>query len=108
MIFLRTLMPGASNRSYGIQVARLAGLPSAVIDRAKGILHNLEGTELDSSGKPRIAGGLAAARGEQMALFHGSEESLRAELKQIDVGRVTPIEAIGILNQLVEKAKQEV
>ena len=107
VIFLRTLMPGASNRSYGIQVARLAGLPSAVIDRAKGILHNLEGTELDSSGKPRIAGDLAAG-GEQMALFHGSEESLRAELKQIDVGRVTPIEAIGILNQLVEKAKQEV
>jgi DNA mismatch repair protein MutS len=108
VIFLRTLVPGASSRSYGIQVARLAGLPNAVIDRAKDILHNLEGTELDNSGKPRIAGGLAAAGGEQMALFQGSQDSLRAELKQIDVARVTPLEAIGILNELVEKAKQEV
>jgi DNA mismatch repair protein MutS len=108
VIFLRTLVEGASSRSYGIQVARLAGLPNAVIDRAKNILHNLEGTELDNSGKPRIAGGLAPSGGDQMALFQRPQDNLREELRRVDVARVTPIEAIGILNQLVEKAKQEV
>ena len=57
VIFLRRLLPGAANRSYGIQVARLAGLPAAVIERAREILRNLEGGELDEQGRPRLAGG---------------------------------------------------
>jgi DNA mismatch repair protein MutS len=55
IIFLRKIQPGAADKSYGIQVARLAGLPCAVIDRAKEILANLEASELNAQGKPRLA-----------------------------------------------------
>jgi DNA mismatch repair protein MutS len=55
IIFLRKIQPGAADKSYGIQVARLAGLPDDVIDRAKEILANLEASELNAQGKPRLA-----------------------------------------------------
>jgi DNA mismatch repair protein MutS len=54
VIFLRKIVPGGTDKSYGIQVARLAGLPPAVLDRAKEILRNLEEGELDESGQPRL------------------------------------------------------
>jgi DNA mismatch repair protein MutS len=105
VIFLRTLLQGASNRSYGIQVARLAGLPASVIERAKAILQNLEGTEPEGPGKPRLAGTVSAA-GPQLGLFQSPRDALREDLRQIDVTQVTPIEAIQILNRLVERAKE--
>ncbi|MBW1803499.1 MAG: DNA mismatch repair protein MutS, partial [Deltaproteobacteria bacterium] len=55
IIFLRKLIPGGTSRSYGIQVARIAGLPEWVIERAKEILENLEGQEMDEAGRPRMA-----------------------------------------------------
>jgi DNA mismatch repair protein MutS len=55
IIFLRKIQAGAADKSYGIQVARLAGLPVDVIDRAKEILANLEASELNAQGKPRLA-----------------------------------------------------
>ena len=55
IIFLRKIQPGAADKSYGIQVARLAGLPDDVIERAKEILANLEASELNAQGKPRLA-----------------------------------------------------
>jgi DNA mismatch repair protein MutS len=55
IVFLRKIVPGAADQSYGIQVARLAGLPDAVIDRAREILANLEEGELSESGQPKIA-----------------------------------------------------
>ncbi len=55
IIFLRKIQPGAADKSYGIQVARLAGLPDEVIERAKEILANLEASELNAQGKPRLA-----------------------------------------------------
>ena len=56
IIFLRKIVPGAADRSYGIQVARLAGLPMSVVDRAKEILTNLEKAELNAEGRPTLAG----------------------------------------------------
>jgi DNA mismatch repair protein MutS len=55
IIFLRKIQPGAADKSYGIQVARLAGLPKEIVDRAKEILANLEASELNAQGKPRLA-----------------------------------------------------
>ena len=55
IIFLRKIQPGAADKSYGIQVARLAGLPREIVDRAKEILKNLEASELNAQGKPRLA-----------------------------------------------------
>jgi len=56
IVFLRKIVEGAADRSYGIQVARLAGLPDAVVDRAREILTNLEKAELNAEGRPKLAG----------------------------------------------------
>ena len=56
IVFLRKIVEGSADRSYGIQVARLAGLPMSVIDRAKEILINLEKAELNAEGRPALAG----------------------------------------------------
>lgn len=91
VIFLRQLIPGAANRSYGIQVAMLAGLPISVTTRAKEVLRDLEGTmRRDHHGAPR----------DQMPLFQSPDaalEQLRDELTKIDPNTLTPIEALQIL-----------
>jgi DNA mismatch repair protein MutS len=71
VVFLRRLVPGGASRSYGIQVARLAGLPGAVIARAKEVLANLEGEELDEQGRPRLARAASTPRAAapQLGLF---------------------------------------
>ena len=55
VIFLHKILPGGTDKSYGIQVARLAGLPKEVIERAKEVLANLEEAELSAEGKPKLA-----------------------------------------------------
>ena len=103
MVFLRRLAPGGASRSYGIQVARLAGLPQPVIERAREILRNLEGGELDERGRPRLAsgGGGDADAGDgnaQLALFASSalrpeESEVLAALREVDPLRTTPMQA---------------
>jgi DNA mismatch repair protein MutS len=104
VIFLRRLQPGAANRSYGIQVARLAGLPASVIERACEILKNLEGGELDEQGRPRLAGG-AHELVRQLGLFTPSARDPReaealAALRALDPDRTTPLEALALLVRL--------
>jgi DNA mismatch repair protein MutS len=53
--FLRRIVPGSADKSYGIHVARLAGLPASVLERAQEILHNLEEGEFEVEGSPKIA-----------------------------------------------------
>jgi len=70
IVFLRKIVPGAADKSYGIQVARLAGLPSEVIDRAKEILNNLEEGEFSDAGQPKLARQKRRPRDSaQMSLF---------------------------------------
>jgi DNA mismatch repair protein MutS len=107
VIFLRSLVAGAASRSYGIHVAKLAGLPEAVVERAREILKNLEGGELDESGRPRLARGTGKEEPAQMALFGAAESKLRDELKRVEVSTLTPIEALNLLHDLVEQAKKE-
>jgi DNA mismatch repair protein MutS len=99
IIFLRSLVEGASSHSYGIHVARLAGLPTAVIERAKEILARLEG----SQAKLETAGHDAPA---QMALFGSVDDWLRKRLSALDTSGMTPIEALNVLHQLSEEAKK--
>jgi DNA mismatch repair protein MutS len=106
VIFLRRLLPGAANRSYGIQVARLAGLPESVIERAREILRNLEGGELDEQGRPRLAGGRPGDAG-QLGLFAAGaaprdphEQAALAALRALDPERTTPLEALAELARL--------
>jgi DNA mismatch repair protein MutS len=107
VIFLRSLVEGAANRSYGIHVARLAGLPLSVVQRAREILKNLEGGELDERGRPRLAQGSRSDDPAQMTLFAAAEHKLREELQKIDVSTLTPIEALNLLHGLAEEAKGE-
>ncbi len=103
VIFLRKLVEGGTSRSYGIQVARLAGLPQAVIDRAKEILNNLEQGEFTDAGIPK----LAASRKKkptwethQRTLFQSPPDPLRETLKKIDLNQLTPLEALNLLHEM--------
>ena len=107
VLFLRTLVEGAASRSYGIHVAQLAGLPSAVVRRAKEILRNLEGGELDERGRPRLARGEREEKPSQIPLFSPVDHKLVEELKKVDVSLLTPVEALNLLHNLVEEAKKE-
>jgi DNA mismatch repair protein MutS len=106
VVFLRRIVPGPASQSYGIQVARLAGVPAPVIERAKQILHNLEQGEFNDAGQPRLAQGNGTPSG-QLALFAAREQSLRAELATINVDQLTPLDALTRLHSLVEAAKKD-
>jgi DNA mismatch repair protein MutS len=100
IIFLRRIVEGGASRSYGIQVARLAGLPEEVVARAREILANLEQGELDEKGMPRLAHGKGEERGReknQLNLFRVRDGQIYRELDHIDPSRLTPLEAIELL-----------
>jgi DNA mismatch repair protein MutS len=102
VVFLRKIEAGGSDRSFGIQVARLAGLPAGVVVRAQEILRNLESTEFDREGRPRLAHSDAAtpAGARQLSLFAGPDEAVLAELRRTDPERLTPLEALALLAEL--------
>jgi len=105
IIFLRKLIPGGTNRSYGIQVARLAGIPEKVVQRAKKILSRIEDHAPDGR---RVGGRLELSAGEmkkpvQLDLFRPVENEVIARLTHIDVNRTTPMEALALLQLLHEK-----
>ena len=101
LVFLRKIIPGATDRSYGIHVARLAGVPIKVTQRAKEILQDVE----KGSG---ISRGKSSARYTQLMLFGEGRESevspVVRELKDMDVDSMTPIEALNRLAELKKKA----
>jgi DNA mismatch repair protein MutS len=105
IIFLRKIMEGGTNRSYGIQVARLAGVPADVIARAKEILRNLEKGELDEAGMPKIARGRKTDRknANQLSLFTDEKETVLKELRELDLMNLTPIEAMQRLGAWKER-----
>ena len=105
VVFLHRIVPGGADKSYGIHVAQLAGLPRTVINRAWEVLRDLEGGGAPRKGSSRAtrAKGEAAAT-LQMSLFNESSP-LMQELLRIDVSNLTPLEAINVLYELQEKAK---
>ena len=129
IIFLRKIMPGRSDRSYGIQVARLAGLPSGVIARAKEILGGLERDELSRGGRPTLSGAPGDPRTNQLALFTkptdasldttsvgleatpqprlAKESEIARRLKDLDVDATTPRRALELLAELKTLASEE-
>jgi DNA mismatch repair protein MutS len=106
VIFLRNLVEGAASHSYGIHVGRLAGLPSAVIERAKQILQNLESGEAEGKRADLEKREADVDEPVQMALFGSVERKLGEELKKLDVSRLSPIEALNLLHQWSEEAKK--
>ena len=102
IIFLRKIVPGRSDRSYGIQVARLAGLPASVIDRAREILGALERDELTRGGRPSVSRTPGDPQ-RQLGLFQAipsPDDVVREKIAAIDVDRMTPIEALTFLSEL--------
>ncbi len=101
IVFLRKIVEGGSDRSYGIQVARLAGLPEAVVERAKEILGNLEEDEFSVGDIPRIARGEhSPVSGDVQLSLWDTEREISERLKQINVENLTPLEALQHLAQL--------
>ena len=112
VVFLRRIVPGGADKSYGVHVARLAGLPGAVINRAWEVLGELEEGATDgrqaagSRAKGRKAGTRAKGpQPQQLPLIQGTPPSIEA-LLELDVASLTPLEAINKLYELQEKAKQ--
>jgi DNA mismatch repair protein MutS len=110
VVFLRKIVPGPSDRSYGLHVAKLAGLPRDVIDRAREILFNLEKQELDETGLPRLARrGRPAGDRDQLLLFAEDREfallrELRDEIEGLELSALTPLDALNILARLKDRA----
>jgi DNA mismatch repair protein MutS len=107
VLFLRRVVEGGASRSYGIEVARLAGLPHGVIERARQILANLEQGELDESGMPRLARAPKPSDHAQMGLFEPADQRIIDELKMLDADQLTPIEALNILARLTSRFRGE-
>jgi DNA mismatch repair protein MutS len=109
VVFLRKILPGGCSRSYGIQVARLAGIPDAVIARARQILGNLETKELNPHGPSKAArkdghGKKTAADVFQPSLFGHHRDEVIEELKHVDVNNLTPLEALNLVAKWKKQA----
>jgi len=103
IVFLRRVIAGSADKSYGLHVARLAGLPGEVIARAGEILANLESQEYDMTGKPRLARGTNAPAPPpvaQLTLFAPPEQIVAGILRDTDVERLTPLAALNLLHSL--------
>ena len=105
IIFLRKIVPGRSDRSFGIQVARLAGLPLPVIERAREILAALERDELTRGGRPSVSATPTEPQ-QQLGLFQTTppDDHLRQRLASLDVDHMTPLEALTLLAELKRDA----
>ena len=114
IVFLRKIVPGGADKSYGIQVAKLAGLPDSVLNRAKAIVEELSANDISDIAK-NIPAETAARKKKakldevdltQMSLFDTvKDDDIIAELKEIDLNHLTPFEAISKLYELQNKIK---
>ncbi len=106
IVWLRKIMPGGTDRSYGVEVARLAGLPAEVIDRASEILKELESNGTGSKAVGKGAKIKAKTETLQMALFEAEKHPVIEELERLDTSVMSPIEAMNKLYELQKKVKK--
>ncbi|MBQ9545634.1 MAG: DNA mismatch repair protein MutS [Clostridia bacterium] len=99
IIFLRKIVPGSADDSYGIEVAKLAGVPQEVIKRARVILSELESDKPQKTASP-------SQPSDELTLFDGMKDDIISELKGINPDTLTPIEALSKLYDLSKKAKE--
>jgi DNA mismatch repair protein MutS len=109
VVFLHKIVPGAADKSYGIHVARLAGVPRKVNERAKQILAQLEDEHLDREGKSKLAKADRRRAGDlQLTLFGPIEHPLLDEIRDLDINGLTPLAALAKLqawqDELAEKS----
>ena len=108
IIFLRKLVEGGTNRSYGIQVARLAGIPEDVIRRAKQILRAVEKDNQGAFRPGKAGNAREISSGQmQMDLFRRPDQDIIERLRRVDIGQTTPIEALNLLSDLQRRARAD-
>ena len=105
VLFLHRLQPGGADRSYGIEVGRLAGLPAGVLNRARELLHLLEAEQIVPR-STRVSKRGAAAD-DQLALFGAATHPVVEKLKRLDPNAMTPLQALETLAKLVDEASSE-
>lgn len=99
IVFLRQVIEGAASRSYGVEVARLAGVPPSVVERARILLQQLEAGE--SAQRRQVK-----PRSTQLDLFARGDDRLRREVSALDPDRMTPLEALSAVARLVATARE--
>jgi len=102
IVFLHKIVEGPADKSYGIHVAKIAGLPRDVVDRASVILAQLESDHIDESGKVKIPERKTKSRDRQLSLFIEPDHPVIEKLKSLDIEQLTPIAALQKLNELRE------
>jgi DNA mismatch repair protein MutS len=106
VIFLRKVIPGGVDRSYGIHVAKLAGLPKSVIHRAQEILSDLESNGGKSSALKLSKSDKRKKSPESQIPLFGQKPEILVELEKLDINSLTPLEALNKLYELQQKAKK--
>ena len=108
IVFLHRIIAGAADKSYGIHVARLAGVPSAVVERARVILDTLESEHLDAAGKPKVPPRKTVRSSrKQLMLFPADAHPVVDSLREMDVQQMTPEQALATLSRLREQYAAE-
>ncbi|MGN6543916.1 MAG: MutS-related protein, partial [Aureliella sp.] len=108
IVFLHRIVPGGADKSYGIHVARLAGIPSGVNERAKDILAQLEADHLNRYGDSKITPPRRAPKSPiQLTLFDFGEHPVIDKLRELDISKLEPAEALRLLAQWQEEAKRK-
>jgi DNA mismatch repair protein MutS len=102
IIFLHRIVSGGTDKSFGIQVAGLAGVPKAVIDRAKALLETMQQNNAQKGNNGDKTGKAEAAHNGNGA----DAEPLLCELANLDIGRVSPLEALNLLNRFKNRAEK--
>ena len=109
VVFLHKIIDGAADKSYGIHVARLAGVPREVLERAKAILAQLEEEHLDAEGRAKIARRTKTPRRgvQQLSLFGPADHPLFDDIRQVNLNATTPLEALRLIQQWQETLARE-
>jgi DNA mismatch repair protein MutS len=100
VVFLRRVEPGAADRSYGIEVAKLAGLPNEVVVRAREVLAEHESSEHRLSGHLTPGSSIEPERPTQLTIFTPLSQPVLEKLREVDLNRLTPLEALNLLAEL--------
>ncbi len=100
VVFLRRVEPGAADRSYGIEVAKLAGLPNEVVVRAREVLAEHESSEHRLSGHLTPGSSTEPERPTQLTIFTPLSQPVLEKLREVDLNRITPLEALNLLAEL--------
>jgi DNA mismatch repair protein MutS len=99
VVFLHKILPGGTDKSYGIHVAKLAGVPKSIVKRSAEILEELESTFAEEATSDRLARHKTKQPDKDL-LFVEKHKSVLEKLSSIDINNLTPIEAINLINQI--------